>query len=103
MQTDPFRAIADPTRRQILDLLSDKARGVGELTGALGISQPAVSQQLKLLAGAGLVRAAQDGRRRIYSVEAANLAEVADWLARYEAFWDDRLNDLGEHLDRHIL
>ena len=97
---DPFRAIADPNRRRLLDLLREEPRSVGDLTVRIGISQPAVSQHLAILREAGLVDFTSSGRQRIFHVDGRRLAEVHDWLSRYESFWDRNLDRLGQHLDR---
>lgn len=98
--TDPFRAIADPNRRRILDLIREDDAAVGELADHIGISQPAVSQHLGILKSAGLVTARKEGRHSFYRADAVRLSEVADWIAQYEAFWEDRLDRLGQHLAR---
>lgn len=104
MQTAPdttvFRAISHPTRRAILDALAMRDRNVGELCAHFDVTQPAVSQHLDVLRDAGLVRARASGRQRIYSLEPAPLQEVFDWTARFEAFWHERLDRLGDVLDR---
>jgi DNA-binding transcriptional ArsR family regulator len=97
--TDVFHAIADPKRRQILDLLREGERPVGELVPHLGVTMGAVSQHLRVLREAGLVVQRKDGRHRRYSVDAAPLREVADWTESYSRFWKDRLRRLGHHLD----
>ncbi len=96
---DAFRAIGDPTRRAILDLLSERERSVSELVERFHISQPALSQHLRVLRDAGLVEPRKDGRRRVYRVEAAPLRAVYDWVAHYERFWDEKLGALGRYLD----
>ena len=101
----PFSAIAHPTRRAVLDLLRNGAQSATELRVALtpriaGVSQPAFSEHLAVLARAGLVHARPRGRERIYSLNARPLAEAFDWLKPYEAFWDERLARLGDYLDR---
>lgn len=98
-----FHAIADPTRRAILDLLRDGERAASDLLTPFRISQPALSQHLAVLRRAGLVRPRKSGRRRLYSVEPAPLREVADWIALYDKFWTDRLDNLGRYLDRQRL
>jgi DNA-binding transcriptional ArsR family regulator len=97
---DPFRAIADPNRRRMLDLMLAEERTVGFLAEQLGIAQPSASQHMQVLRLAGLVDARAEGRRTYYSVRAAELREVADWIAKYEAFWTDRLDALESHLSR---
>jgi DNA-binding transcriptional ArsR family regulator len=98
--SDPFRAIADPGRRRMLDAMLEGEQSVGALTDLLGISQPSVSQHLQVLKEAGLVRERQEGRHRFYRAEAAALRKVAVWIAQYEAFWKGKLDALGRHLAR---
>lgn len=94
-----FEILADPTRRRVLELLSERERTVGELVDELGMSQPAVSKQLRVLREAGLVAARVDAQRRVYRLRAAPLAEVDAWLAPYRRFWRGRLAALERHLD----
>lgn len=94
-----FEILADPTRRRVLDLLSEQEHTVGELVDELGMSQPAVSKQLRVLREAGLVAARVDAQRRVYRLRAAPLAEVDAWLAPYRRFWRGRLAALERHLD----
>lgn len=95
-----FRAIADPTRRAMLELLASADRSASDLARPFRMSQPAASQHLRVLRSAGLVQARRDGRRRLYRLRPRPLKPVVDWLAQFEAFWDDRLKKLGEYLDR---
>lgn len=95
-----FDLLADPTRRRLLDLLRNDDRTVGELVDALGMAQPAVSKQLRVLRDAGLVEARIDAQRRIYSLRPEPLAEVDAWLAPYRRFWRGKLAALQRHLDR---
>lgn len=97
---DPFKAIADPNRRRMLDLMLDEPRTVGALATTLGIAQPSASQHMQVLRLAGLVEERTEGRRTFYSVRASELRAVADWIAKYEAFWTDRLDALEAHLAR---
>ncbi|MCA3441186.1 MAG: winged helix-turn-helix transcriptional regulator [Rhodobacter sp.] len=99
-EQDPFRAIADANRRRMLDLMLAQERTVGELAGLLGIAQPSVSQHMAVLRLAGLVDERQEGRRTFYSVRAADLRGVAEWIAKYEVFWAERLDALAAHLAR---
>jgi DNA-binding transcriptional ArsR family regulator len=94
-----FRAVADPTRRAILDLLADGERPVHDLVARFDVSQPAISQHLRVLRDAGLVSSRRDGRSQLYRVEAERLRAVHDWSAHYARFWTDRLRALGDHLD----
>lgn len=99
-RADVFRAIADPTRRGLLDLLRDSERSVSELTRPFRMSQPAISQHLRILRQAGLVRGRQAGRQRLYRLDPRPLRRVRDWTAHYERFWDLRLDALGDYLER---
>ncbi len=94
-----FQALADPTRRAMLDRLRDGEKSAGELQEPFAMSQPAVSQHLRVLGDAGLVRARREGRRRLFRLRVAPLRDVYDWLARYERFWTEKLDALGEYLN----
>jgi DNA-binding transcriptional ArsR family regulator len=83
-----FRAVADPTRRGLLDLLRERERSVTELRACFRMSQPAISQHLDVLRRARLVRARRDGRRRLYELNAKPIEEVFRWAAGYKAFFD---------------
>ena len=93
-----FAVLADPTRRQIIELLAERERSVGELVDAFSVSQPAISRHLRVLREAGLVRVRGAGQRHIYRLDAAPLAELDAWLARYRRFWEGRLDDLDRRL-----
>jgi DNA-binding transcriptional ArsR family regulator len=82
-----FRAISDPTRRRILDLLAQRERPVKDLAARFPMSQPALSQHLRVLRLAGLVRVRREGRARLYSTHAPPLRDVYDWLGRYQRSW----------------
>ena len=100
-QSSVFHAVADPTRRAILDLLAAGERAVNDLLAHFRMTQPAFSQHLRILRDAGLVENRKLGRRRLYRLRPAPLREVYDWAAHYERFWTDRLSRLGAYLDRH--
>lgn len=93
-----FDALADPTRRRILDLLRERPRLVGELVDLLEISQPGVSKQLRVLREAGLVRVRQDAQRRWYELRPEPLAEVDAWLDSYRNLWNARFDRLDAYL-----
>lgn len=95
-----FSAIADPTRRQLLDRLSREEASAGELGVGFAISQPAMSRHLRVLREAGLVRVSRRGRQRIYGIDPQGLRVVYDWVRHYARFWDERLATLGDYLDR---
>ena len=99
---DPFNAVADPTRRAILDRLRRGEAPVTELASGFAISRPAVSRHLRVLRDARLVherRGGTDGRQRIYSITPAPLSEVASWVQRYAEFWPANLASLKRHLE----
>jgi DNA-binding transcriptional ArsR family regulator len=95
-----FEALAEPHRRQILDLLRHRERPVGELVGALAVSQPAVSKHLRVLRDVGLVEARVAAQQRLYRVRAQPIKEIDDWIAPYRALWSSSLDTLEHHLDR---
>jgi DNA-binding transcriptional ArsR family regulator len=94
-----YAALAEPSRRRILDLLRGGERSVGDLVGRLGLSQPGVSKHLRVLREAGLVEVRPEGRRRWYRLRAQPLAEVDEWLEPYRAHWSERLDALERHLE----
>ncbi len=94
-----FDAMADPTRRRILELLLADERPVGDLVAALALSQPAVSRHLRLLREAGLVQARVDAQRRLYRLRPEALRELDAWLEPYRLLWSGRLDELESHLD----
>ena len=92
--------LAEPHRRQILDLVRDRPRPVGELVAATGLTQPGTSKHLRVLREAGLVEVRPDGRRRLYALRPEPLAELDAWLAPYRRHWAGRLDALERHLDQ---
>jgi DNA-binding transcriptional ArsR family regulator len=94
-----FAILAEPNRRQILDLLREGERPVGELVSGLPVSQPAVSKHLRVLREAGLVESRVEAQRRLYRLRPALLREVDEWLAPYRALWSQSLDRLEQHLD----
>lgn len=94
-----FAVLAEPTRRDILDLLRARERPVGELVERLGLSQPAVSKHLRVLRDAGLVDVRPDAQRRVYRLRPEPLAEIDDWLAPYRKLWSRSLDRLEHHLE----
>jgi len=95
---DRFAALADGTRRRMLERLAGGDLAVSELTAGLDISQAAVSQHLRVLREAGLVVASKQGRRRYYQLRPAALTELRDWLEELDRFWRERLAALGDYL-----
>ncbi len=98
MQTT-FEVVAEPTRRQILDLLLERERPVGDLVAALAMSQPAVSRHLRVLRDAGLVATRTDAQRRVYRLHPEPLAAIDEWLRPYRRMWAASLDRLALHLD----
>ena len=96
-----YAALAEPSRRRILDLLRGGERSVGELVGPLNLSQPGVSKHLRVLREAGLVEVRPDGRQRWYRLRAQPLAEVDEWLEPYREHWSGRLDALERHLEEN--
>ncbi len=94
-----FEALAEPNRRQILDLLVTSERPVGYLVDRLALSQPAVSKHLRVLREAGLVEVRGEAQRRLYRVRPEPLQEVAAWIEPYRWMWTERLDALERHLD----
>ncbi|MFL5319099.1 MAG: ArsR/SmtB family transcription factor [Myxococcaceae bacterium] len=95
-----FRAVSDPTRRHLLKRLKKKELSVAELCEPYEMSQPAVSQHLKVLREAGLVEARRDGRQQYYRLRPKPLRHVHEWAAEFEAFWNDKLDALGDYLEK---
>ncbi|HEY0033693.1 MAG TPA: metalloregulator ArsR/SmtB family transcription factor [Devosia sp.] len=100
---DIFKVLADPTRRAVLERLASAEMTATELREGFSISQPAMSQHLAVLRGAGLISERREGRFAHYRVEPSGMAPLHQWLARYRAFWPDRvgaLQDLLKEMDQ---
>src|SRR5579864_2036750 len=93
-----FAALAEPKRRRILELLAGGERSAGDLARRFTLTQPAISQHLRALRDAGLVRARRDAQRRMYSIDGRGLAKIDAWLSRYRAFWTGHLDALERTL-----
>ena len=96
---DAFLALADPTRRRLIETLADGESAFGKLADQFEMSRPAVSQHLKVLREAGLVAVRKDAQRRIYRLNAEGLGELEDWLDKVKRFWGPRLDDLERALN----
>jgi DNA-binding transcriptional ArsR family regulator len=94
-----FRAIADPTRREILGLLRAGPRTVGEIAANFRTSRPAISKHLRVLRSVGLVASRQEGTARVCALNARPLRAVGEWLQDYEAFWGDSLRRLKRYVE----
>jgi DNA-binding transcriptional ArsR family regulator len=90
--TDAFNAVAEPRRRQILDLLAGGERSVGDLVERLGLSQPLVSKHLRVLREVGLVQVRDEGRQRLYRLDAGPLRSIADWLGPFQRAMSERFD-----------
>ena len=95
-----FEIIAEPSRRAILSYLVASQRSVGEIEGELGMPQPAVSKQLRVLREAGVVESTVDAQRRLYRLKPEALQELDDWLVPFRRFWSVHVDALERHLDR---
>jgi len=99
--TDVFNAVAEPRRRQIVDLLARRgALAVGAIVLALGLPQPAVSKHLGVLREVGLVSVAKHGQQRVYELHAAELKTMYDWLKYYERFWTHQVDRIKQRAER---
>ena len=97
---DRFVALADPTRRQIVELLGSGERAAGAIVANFRVSPPAISQHLKTLREAGLVRVRIDGQRRLYSLDPDGFAEMEAWFEKMRRFWSGRLDALERELKK---
>ncbi len=100
--TDAFNAVAEPRRRQILDVLAGGGRPVNDLVQVLGITQPLVSKHLRVLREVGLVQVQDRGRQRIYRLNGEPLKPIYDWVKGYERTWSARFDLLDSVLDELI-
>jgi DNA-binding transcriptional ArsR family regulator len=100
MATATFDALAEPARRELLQLLIAGPRPVGELADAAALSQPNTSRHLRILREAGLVERHADGQRRLYALREDGFADLVRWLAPYARLWQHSLDALERHLDR---
>ncbi len=99
MSRDVFQAIADSTRREIIDLLADQSLPVNKVADNFDISRPAVSKHLKILNECGLLKIRKEGRKRFCRADPRKLKEVLKWTAKYQKFWAQRLDTLEELLN----
>jgi DNA-binding transcriptional ArsR family regulator len=96
---DAFNAVAEPRRREILDVLAGGERSVGQLVGALGVAQPQVSKHLRVLREVGAVTVRDEGRQRLYRLNGQALKPIHDWVKGYERLWTDRFDELDTVLE----
>ena len=96
--TDAFNAVAEPKRRRILDVLAAGERPVTDLVRLLGLAQPQVSKHLRVLREVGAVEVRDEGRQRLYRLNARALKPIHDWVGKYESLWSERFGLLDEVL-----
>ena len=98
---DVFEAVAEPSRRVLLDALAEGERTAGELVATLPqLTQPTVSRHLRVLREVGLVEVRPDAQRRVYALRADGLVAIDDWIERYRRYWIDHLDSLEQHLQK---
>ena len=97
--TDAFNAVAEPRRRQILDVLAAGERPVNDLARLLGLSQPLASKHLRVLREVGAVEVREEGRRRLYRLNGRALKPIHDWVKNYERSWSERFDRLDGLLE----
>ncbi|WP_371878795.1 ArsR/SmtB family transcription factor [Conexibacter sp. DBS9H8] len=97
--TDAFNAVAEPRRRQIVDLLANGERAVGDLVQELALGQPQVSKHLRVLREVGLLTVRDQGRQRLYRLNGLALKPIHDWVSSYERLWSERFELLDDVLD----
>lgn len=96
---DAFNAVAEPRRREILDLLARGEQPVNDLVARLGVAQPLVSKHLRVLREVGLVEVRDQGRQRMYRLNGEPLKSIHDWVKNYEQTWNERYDALGDLLE----
>jgi DNA-binding transcriptional ArsR family regulator len=96
---DVFHAIADPTRREIINLIAARSLNLNAIAGNFDVSRPAISQHIKVLVECGLVVISQQGRERFCEARLERLSEIAAWVEPYKKFWNARMDKLGFLLD----
>jgi DNA-binding transcriptional ArsR family regulator len=95
---DVFQAIADPTRRSIIDLLAKQSLNLNAVAEQFDISRPAISKHIRILTECGLITIRQEGRERYCEAQLQQLKQVANWTQQYSSFWDNKLNNLQAFL-----
>lgn len=100
MRRDVFQAIADPTRREIIGLLAKESMNLNAVAEHFDISRPAISKHIKILTECGLIVIKQEGRERLCKPNLRKLDEVSEWVEQYRAFWEHKLDALGQFLNK---
>ncbi len=99
MRRDVFQAIADPTRRQIINMVAHQSLNVNAVAEKFDVSRTAIYKHIKLLTECGLIEVKQKGRERFCEAKLGKLNEVSDWVAQYKQFWEQKLDSLENYLD----
>jgi DNA-binding transcriptional ArsR family regulator len=100
MRRDVFQAIADPTRRDIIGLIAHRSLNLNAVADNFDISRPAISKHIKILTECGLLTVKKRGRNRYCEANFSKLAEVSDWIEQYKSFWINKLDALGDFLEK---
>jgi DNA-binding transcriptional ArsR family regulator len=100
--SDPFNAVAEPRRRQILTFLAVGERQVGEIVAAIGLDQPSISKHLGVLREVGLVHVRRNGRHRMYRTNAAAIRPLHEWTGTFERYWQHQLNRIKERAEARM-
>lgn len=98
MRRDVFQAIADPTRREIIELISKKSMNLNNIADKFEVSRPAISRHIKILTECGIIKIRKVGRERYCDAQLKNLQKVSAWAEKYKTFWQARLDKLDHHL-----
>jgi DNA-binding transcriptional ArsR family regulator len=97
---DVFQAIADPTRREIINLLASRSYNLNTVVSKFEVSRPAIAKHLRILTECGLVETREHGREKFFQARLKGLQEVSDWTDRYKIFWTQKLDALGQFLEQ---
>jgi len=100
MRRDVFQAIADPTRREIIGLIARESLNLNAVADNFDVSRPAISKHIKILTQCGLITIRREGRDRYCVANFKKLNEVSDWVEQYRSFWNNKLDALGDFLER---
>jgi DNA-binding transcriptional ArsR family regulator len=103
MRRDVFQAIADPTRREIINMISHRSLNLNAVAGNFDVSRPAISKHIKILTECGLITIRQEGRERFCEANLKPLVEVSSWVEQYRSFWTSRLDALDAYLQRDAM
>ncbi|MDQ6843252.1 MAG: metalloregulator ArsR/SmtB family transcription factor [Bacteroidota bacterium] len=102
MRRDVFQAIADPTRREIINLISRESLNLNSVAENFNVSRPAISKHIKILVECGLIIIKQEGRKRYCEANLQSLDQVSAWIEQYRAFWTNKLDALGDFLNKPV-